>query len=589
MSHIFISYSKKNKDYARRLADYLLEHGFDVWIDDRIDYGENWLREIVKAVRNCAACVVLMTPESEVSRWVELEVAWAHKWNKPMFPVLRAGENWPIFELTQYVNALNGALPDARFLDELRQVTSPKRVHGQNITPQAEPERDPQPLDLAQPPAHVEPDIFAVIDEFFQLCDDGHWLQAQRLLEHIAASRQTPAWFDVQHYRQEVGAAIERELAEQRRGERENAAEQRQREWENAAEREYAIIRRLAQREKPERVWAALQGFWRVYQGYAPDHLKDHVIPTKQLLNIMLNPAVPPDQRAEAGRQLAKIGDPRPGVGLLPNGAPDIAWSATIKAGKFQMGGDSKAYKAWDGAQVDLNYPFWIARYPVTYAQYAAFVAAGGYQDQTYWTQVGWEWKKAKTEPEDGWNDPQWHISNHPVIGVMWYEAYAFTCWLDEHRRAGQLSLPAGVPKNYVLRLPTEAEWEKAARYPDGRQFPWGNEYVTGYANVDEVNSQAGPHDLRRTTAVGIYPQGANPATGAYDVSGNVLEWCLSRWNNDYRFPEENDPDGDAARVLRGGSWDGGMGGARCASRDWLDPYNRHYLIGFRVVCASPL
>ncbi|HEX3053470.1 MAG TPA: toll/interleukin-1 receptor domain-containing protein, partial [Aggregatilineaceae bacterium] len=97
MSHIFISYSKKNKDYARRLADYLLEHGFDVWIDDRIDYGDNWLDTMYTAVLDCAAFVVVMTPEAKASRWVQGVVARADKWDKPMFPVLRAGENWPIF------------------------------------------------------------------------------------------------------------------------------------------------------------------------------------------------------------------------------------------------------------------------------------------------------------------------------------------------------------------------------------------------------------------------------------------------------------------------------------------------------------
>ena len=277
------------------------------------------------------------------------------------------------------------------------------------------------------------------------------------------------------------------------------------------------------------------------------------------------------------GRELAAWGDPRPGM-LAPDGVPDMAWAGPIEAGPFQMGGDPKAWNNWEGAEFDLLYPFWIAKYPVTYAQYAAFVAAGGYQERAYWTEAGWEWKGDKEHPEYGWNDPQWHIANHPVVGVTWYEAYAFAQWLNTQVPSSPALLPqvegGKVPENYVIRLLRECEWEKAARYPDGRLFPWGDEW-------DPTRLNWGESGIGRTSAVGMFPNGANPAHGAHDLSGNVWEWCLTEWGDQYESPaaENNDPAGAARRVARGGSWNNQDNNCRAAARDRNNPNNR----GFRV------
>jgi hypothetical protein len=138
MSHIFISYSKKNKDYARKLADQLIAFGFDVWMDDRIDYGEDWWAVIVRAIRECSAFVVLMTSESDTSRWVQREVSIADELHKRTFPLLLEGSllesaHWSIFVRTQYADVRDGTLPPATFIKELAEYVPRKPTKGKLI------------------------------------------------------------------------------------------------------------------------------------------------------------------------------------------------------------------------------------------------------------------------------------------------------------------------------------------------------------------------------------------------------------------------------------------------------------------------
>lgn len=133
MAHIFISYSKQNRQYARALTQSLLDHGFDVWIDERIDYGEIWWDVIVEAIKASGAVIVIMTPESRASRWVQREIVLADNEGKPTFPILLAGENFPIFVLTQYLDCSSGALPPDDFYERLARDVTPRTGLGQQV------------------------------------------------------------------------------------------------------------------------------------------------------------------------------------------------------------------------------------------------------------------------------------------------------------------------------------------------------------------------------------------------------------------------------------------------------------------------
>ncbi len=240
-----------------------------------------------------------------------------------------------------------------------------------------------------------------------------------------------------------------------------------------------------------------------------------------------------------------------------------------IPAGEFEMGNDS--IDALDNERslhrVYLD-TYWIDRYPVTCKQYRVFMEAGGYQSDRWWSAAGWEWLQENPVKEPlYWSAaPTW--DNHPVCGVSWYEAEAYARFVGK-------------------RLPTEAEWEKAASWnviAQRRQtYPWGEaEPQTQRCNHDNAAGQ--------TTPVNAYP-GGQSAYGCYDMLGNVWEWTSS-WFDGYEgfvsYPYQGYSqayfDGQH-RVLKGGSWATRLWAMRSSFRNWYYPGVRQILAGFR--CAS--
>ena len=234
-----------------------------------------------------------------------------------------------------------------------------------------------------------------------------------------------------------------------------------------------------------------------------------------------------------------------------------------IPAGEFLMGSDPQQDKdAFDDEQPQqrLSLPdYFLARTPVTRAQYSAFVQVTGHEALQGWTNG--------TPPPD--------MEDHPVVNVSWYDARDYCQWLSQE-----------TGKDYGL--PSEAEWEKGARGADGRIYPWGNQW-------DATRCNSGESGLGKTTSVHAYPQGASPY-GVLDMAGNVWEWTRSLWGKrgerpDYRYPyRSTDGREDLAagqeelRVLRGGAFYLGHGDVRCAYRVRDPPNGSNGVIGFRVV-----
>ena len=216
---------------------------------------------------------------------------------------------------------------------------------------------------------------------------------------------------------------------------------------------------------------------------------------------------------------------------------------ARVPAGPF-LYGENK-----DSEEIEKDYE--IDLYPVTNEEYKRFVDAGGYSNEKIlkecWNEVGKSWLKGAGVKEPRyWHDDKWNKPECPVVGICFYEADAYATW------AGK-------------RLPTEEEWEKAARGEGGRLYPWGNDFDKTRCNTTE----SGPG---RTTPVENYPNGISPY-GCYDMAGNVWEWTDSSYDND-----------EKEKVLRGGSWHFNSEVARCAHRDGDLQHGRYNFVGFR--CA---
>ncbi len=368
----------------------------------------------------------------------------------------------------------------------------------------------------------------------------------------------------------------------------------------------------------------------------APDALRDEI--RWALARRTQDPEADLRARIAAGLALGDLGDPRFQRRHGPHGDYLLPPLAPIPGGSYPIGSDEGLYANEAPAHSVSLEPFQIGQFAVTNAEYALFMAGGGYEEERWWddTEAGRAWRRGggtaegpkqqwresrdvlqewlktdhisellkqeritskqasdweqiakmdhdeferllegwypagrQTQPSL-WDDSAYNNPAQPVVGVCWHEARAYCAWL-----AAQTGQP--------FRLPTEAEWEAAARGQEGRRYPYGPDFDAALGNTFESH-------IRRPTPIGVYPGGQTPE-GLADMSGNTWDWTSSAYlAYPYRAdPQREDPAlPDVRRVVRGGSWDIVRDLARCAYRDWVLPGRWDYDVGFRVVCAAP-
>jgi formylglycine-generating enzyme required for sulfatase activity len=268
--------------------------------------------------------------------------------------------------------------------------------------------------------------------------------------------------------------------------------------------------------------------------------------------------SIPVQIREEAADALGRVGDPRfdreQGLWVpIPAGK---CWMGAQKSKPKGRNYDKDAYDDESPREVELTKDFYIGKYPVTVCQYKRFIEADGYEDETYWKAGGF----GKFKEPDEWQEQLQHPTR-PVVNVSWYEAKAYAEW-------------AG------YRLPTEAQWERAARGAgdEYRKYVWGN---------TEPDKETMNYDsnVGHPTPVGIFPESCSPE-GVIDMAGNVWEWCEDWYGNYYPIGKVTDPVGPKeglGRVVRGGSWVRSAYNCRTATRNGDSPVDRLGNFGFRL------
>src|SRR5215208_5166586 len=463
MGHIFISYSHKDTVYAHKLAENLQRMGFEAWIDERLDYGSQWPQELQKQLDSCSAFIVIMSPRSYESDWVQSELQRARRKSKPIFPLLLEGdEPWLSVESTQYYDVRESADPDPKFTSDLKKV----------ILPSA----------------------------------SAHILQGPRgsgTETKVRSSSTVKMGIAVVILLVVVGAAI-------------------------------GLNGALSKKSIMPTVPAGVS----TTEG----------IPSKESTSLSEGTVAP---------------ETTPAPQVISSGEDEMV---LISAGEFTMGRSAKdEFTSCQERSQDCQRSAFMDEEPVHHVVLDAFSIDKNEVMNTLYKAC--EDQGACTPPQESNSNTQASyygnptFDEYPVIYVTWDQARTYCEWRG-------------------ARLPTEAEWEKAARGTDARTYPWGEKIDETFANFN--------YSVGDTSAVGSYEDGKSPY-GVYDMAGNVWEWVADWYSDTYygRSPAENPP-GPASggmRVLRGGSW--GLVGLSVSTsyRYARDPAESGPDLGFR--CAK--
>ncbi len=531
MSHIFISYSKNDIAFARHLCRLLEAEGFSVWMDEtRLVPAERWWPTIESNIRSCAAFIVIMSAHSKQSVGVEREILVAEEEDvkKPIFPILLAGKRWARLAEKQYEDMTGGvnAALSPRLIGGLAQYAPRTREPAPPPLPGSLLETGQQPIAALVIPEQIARRVptlvwgvalVAVIGLAGLLGLNGGFDSSGEIPTLTATLSQTDEAATVNA----LMLAIQTEDA--------------------------ATLTRAVEQ-------TSISATAQVQATFNAQATRDQLatldaLGTANALTATATwwtPIPTPDYRLTAEAQLSgeqmatRIGQAPPRVTSNMQWVPvEREFSGVtmvrVPVGCFDMGSDEDGQR--DERPVHrqcFDETFWIDKYEVTNSQYLRVTG--------------------RMSPS------RWQESERPVEQVSWFEARDF-CTLRD------------------ARLPTEREWEYAARGPDNLIYPWGDLFVAD-------NAIYGGNSNYQTARVGSRPQGAS-WVGALDMSGNVWEWVSSiHLPHPYDAGDgREDLDRIGVRVLRGGSWpDDGSTFQRAPLRAGLNPDSTSHNYGFR--CA---
>jgi formylglycine-generating enzyme required for sulfatase activity len=512
---LFISYPSESWNFAQRIAEHLAQRVEQtIFIDyrsiDQVDFADS----ILKHLRESDAMILMITEFTfaDIHRdhdWLRLEIRTALEHDIPIVLAREDGRLPPVTDLpddvrdvrrsqgTPFYRELFDAGIDLLVEFLVRVGVATRRTHGmpQLVSASAPLPTPAVPAPEAEAPPRVTP-VAQTLDEAAELLEAGDFEKAHFLLNAIERAKvravSLPILDDLLAHAETMRAEFERR---------------------REASLDYDEIVRWSKRRLTEAKAATAFADW--CKSY-PDLIE--IFDTAGLRERF--PPPPP-------RRVIQVTD------ILP--AP-FEW-CPVAEGAFRCGEPEQN----DNPPRTLSLPaFEIARYPVTWEQFQVFLDADdGFRRDDWWAGLAVE---AQHRHQPG--EQAYPIAQHPRENVSWYDAIAFCRWLS-HRLGGTYDLER--PADWAVRLPTEWEWEKAARGMDGLTYPYAKSF-------DKTKSNTNESRIGRTTPVTTYPGGASPY-GVLDMSGNVWQWTLGSYDPPADRVETTELVSSARRVVRGGSW----------------------------------
>ena len=498
---LFISYARVDRPYCAQIVD-TLGNAHHIWYDHRIQVGQDWWKEIQREIAECEGFVYLISPESARSEYCQKEFAIAMALEKHVFPVLihPAASLPEPIQHLHYADLTKGLTPKA-VSDILNAIYIAERDQGQAGNAYM-PNWKKANTPSALPT--VKPfiiDPLILIQDFTAAMEIHDYDRAVFLLKQAKEIGCSDIRFiNLDEMLQKAEMLLERQT------------------YLREAERLYRpivpIVKNTQTRTTGCNSWLA---FREQFPDYDPERLSEVCL-----------------------------------TELLPL----LEWRE-VPAGEVTIEYEQKSVTYYVNA-------FRIGKYPVTNAQFQAFVdAKDGYNNLEWWnfSPKARRWREENSSPAK----PKFQWGDHPRARVSWYEAMAFCAWFNA-RAVG-----------FGIALPTEQQWQRAAQGDSGRNYPWGDKFAKERCNCKENGS-------RMTCPVTAYPTGASPY-GVFGMAGNVWEWCDSvSYEERTSANHKSTTRAEMSRAVRGGAFISVQQRLTTTYHFYLAPHYRFPTLGFRVV-----